>query len=112
MKSTQRFNYYLLYKPFGVICQFSRSGEKPTLADFGPFPKTVYPVGRLDFDSEGLVLLTDDGDLQHILLEPGYRHPRTYLTQVERIPSSHSLDLLREGILIEKKKTLPALARL
>lgn len=104
----QSYRYYLLYKPYGVLCQFSDDGEKSTLKDLGQFPRDVYPAGRLDMDSEGLVLLTNDGRLQHVLLEPKYKHPRTYLAQVERIPNEGALNRLRNGVIIEKKKTAPA----
>lgn len=101
-----------MYKPFGVLCQFSAEGPNPTLAGFGPFPKDVYPVGRLDTDSEGLLLLTNDGELQHALLEPKFRHPRTYLVQVENIPGGDALSRLRSGVVIEGRATLPAEAEL
>ncbi len=100
--------YIVFNKPYGVICQFSPSGDKTTLAAFGPFPKDMYPAGRLDSDSEGLLLLTNDGSLQHRLLEPKYRHPRTYLAQVERMPGESALHRLREGVIIEGHRTLPA----
>lgn len=103
--------YFVFYKPYGVICQFSGSG-KPTLADFGPFPSDVYPTGRLDTDSEGLVFLTNDGMLKHHFLDPQYGHQRTYLVQVERVPSEEDLQRIRSGLIIERKKTLPAEARL
>jgi 23S rRNA pseudouridine2457 synthase len=102
------YHYILFHKPYGVVCQFTDKAGRPTLADFGPFPKDVYPAGRLDADSEGLVLLTNDGPLQNKLLEPRYDHPRTYWVQVERIPSENALDQLREGIIIEGRKTKPA----
>jgi 23S rRNA pseudouridine2457 synthase len=98
----------MFYKPFGVLCQFSRVDGKEVLADFGPFPKNVYPAGRLDHDSEGLLVLTDDGAVQHALLEPRFRHPRTYLAQIERVPGPEALEKLRAGIEIEKQRTLPA----
>ena len=103
-----RCRYILFHKPYGVLCQFTDTVGRRTLADFGPFPKSAYPVGRLDADSEGLVLLTNDGLLKHLLLEPRYRHPRTYLAQVERIPTEDALAELRRGVLIEGEKTLPA----
>lgn len=102
------FRYFIFYKPHGVLCQFTGVDEKPTLASFGPFPKDVYPVGRLDTDSEGLLLLTNDGSLKNQLLEPRFQHPRTYLAQVERIPDEAALGRLRSGVTIEGKKTLPA----
>jgi len=103
-----RHTYILLYKPFNVLSQFTREGEKKTLADFGPFPKSVYPAGRLDYDSEGLLLLTDDNELKHALLEPKFGHRRTYLAQVERVPSEEAMARLRAGVVIDGKKTLPA----
>jgi 23S rRNA pseudouridine2457 synthase len=103
-----RYHYIIFNKPYGVLCQFSKSEGKETLANYGPFPKDVYPAGRLDADSEGLVLLTDDGRLKHMLLEPRFRHPRTYCAQVEHIPTAELLDQLRAGVLIEGKETLPA----
>jgi len=99
---------YIFYKPYGVLCQFTGEPGQKTLADFGPFPKDVYPTGRLDADSEGLVLLTNDGRLKHLLMEPKYAHPRTYLVQVERIPTEESLERLRKGVVIEGKRTKPA----
>ncbi|MBI1803226.1 MAG: pseudouridine synthase [Ignavibacteriae bacterium] len=101
------FHYALFNKPYGVLSQFTDSAGRRTLADYGPFPKDAYPAGRLDADSEGLVLLTNDGRLKHLLIEPRYRHPRTYLAQVERIPGRGALHKLRRGVIIEGKKTLP-----
>jgi 23S rRNA pseudouridine2457 synthase len=98
----------LFYKPYGVLSQFTREGEWKTLADFGPFPDTVYPAGRLDADSEGLLVLTDDNRIKRRFTEPGYRHPRTYVAQVERVPESAALERLRRGVLIEGKKTREA----
>lgn len=102
----------LFYKPFGVLSQFSEGlhpGRHETLAAFGPFPKDVYPVGRLDADSEGLLLLTNDNALKHRLLDPRFRHPRTYLAQVERIPSQESISTLTNGSLVlDGKAALPA----
>lgn len=87
----------LLNKPCGVICQFSPSGGKPTLKDYVPVPG-VYPAGRLDTDSEGLVLLTDDGVLQHRITDPQLKLAKTYRTQVEGIPDAAALERLRHGI--------------
>lgn len=98
----------LLHKPYGVLCQFTDTEGRMTLSGLGSFPSDVYPAGRLDFDSEGLLLLTNDGMLKHLLLEPWFHHPRTYLVQVERVPTGAALHLLRKGIVIEGKKTLPA----
>ena len=92
--STNR--YFVIYKPFGILSQFS--GDKDTLKDIGDFPKEVYPVGRLDKDSEGLLLLTDDKVLNHHLLDPKFRHIRTYLAQVEGIPDPKAIQLLESGV--------------
>lgn len=108
MKTRREKQYFLLYKPFGVLCQFSDKEGRKTLSAFGPFPKDVYPVGRLDTDSEGLVLLTNDGDLIHRLLEPKFMHPRTYLVQVEHLPTEGDLDSLRTGVRIGGRPSLPA----
>jgi 23S rRNA pseudouridine2457 synthase len=98
----------LFYKPYGVLSQFTREGEWKTLADFGPFPDTVYPAGRLDADSEGLLVLTDDNGIKRRITEPGCRHPRTYVAQVERVPGPAALERLRHGVIIEGKKTRDA----
>ena len=77
-----RLTILLFHKPFDVLSQFSgglHPGHHPTLASFGPFPADVYPVGRLDADSEGLLLLTNHATLKHRLLSPEFRHPRTYM---------------------------------
>jgi 23S rRNA pseudouridine2457 synthase len=111
-ESDKNGKYILLYKPYGVLCQFTGEPGRQTLADLGRFPKDIYPAGRLDADSEGLVLLTNDGRLIHRLLEPKFRHPRTYLVQVERVPTAEAIEKLQTGVVIEGKKTLPAGARL
>lgn len=103
------FRYIVFYKPYGVVSQFS--GEGPTLKDYIPV-REVYPVGRLDHDSEGLLLLTDDGALQHRLTDPKFEHPRTYWVQVERIPAEADLQRLREGVVIQGYRTRPAQVRL
>jgi len=108
MRKLKYYDYILLNKPFGVLCQFTDTMGKATLADYGPFPNDVYAAGRLDYDSEGLVLLTNDGKLKHRLLDPEYRHPKTYLVQVERIPSQEAITQLCDGVLIDGKLTLPA----
>lgn len=105
--------YIAFFKPYAVLTQFTQEpgSQKQTLAAFG-FPAQVYPLGRLDYDSEGLLLLSDDGRLNKTLLDPEKGHYRTYLAQVERIPSSESLACLSEGVLIEGRKTLAAKVRL
>lgn len=94
-----------MYKPYGVISQFTPEHERQSLADFGQFPKDVYPVGRLDADSEGLLLLTNDNELKHKLTEPKFNHAKTYYVQIEGIPDHVKLEKLRNGIIIERKKT-------
>jgi 23S rRNA pseudouridine2457 synthase len=106
-------SYLAFYKPFQVLCQFSREpgSTKASLADFG-FPQAVYPVGRLDYDSEGLLLLSDDGRLNTRLLHPKERHQRKYLVQVENQADLNHLSQLERGVIIEGRRTLPAKARL
>ena len=99
-------------KPYGVLCQFTDRGTppRPTLAGFG-LPAGVYPAGRLDFDSEGLLLLTDDGALAHRLTDPRHKQPKTYLVQVEGTPGDAQLAALREGVELNDGRTRPARAR-
>jgi 23S rRNA pseudouridine2457 synthase len=103
----RQFHYILFYKPYGVLSQFTPEAGHRSLKDFGPFPKGVYSVGRLDADSEGLLLLTDDNATKHCLTTPAFGHARTYLAQVEGIPTEAQLDRLREGIVLDGRKTLP-----
>ncbi len=106
-------NYYFIFnKPYRVLCQFSPVEGKSTLGDFLSLPKDVYPVGRLDYDSEGLLLLTNDGLMHHRLIDPRFEHSRTYLVQVEGIPDELSLKKLADGVVIENKKTKRANVRL
>ena len=100
------------HKPYGVLCQFTpdQPGQK-TLADFG-FPSGVYPVGRLDMDSEGLLLLSDEPGFNNRLLDPKTAHPRTYHAQVEGIPTPDAVSKLgRGGLEIQGHRTLPCAAR-
>lgn len=101
--------YILFHKPYGVLSQFS--GEGHTLREYIPV-KDVYPVGRLDRDSEGLMLLTSDGALQHRLSDPKFEHPRTYWAQVEGVPDEQALHRLEHGVRIEDYVTRPAKARI
>ena len=100
-------------KPYGVLCQFTDSSATPrrTLAEFG-LPPNVYAAGRLDFDSEGLLLLTDDGALAHRLTDPRHKEPKTYAAQVEGAPDETQLAALRRGVTLNDGPTRPAQARL
>lgn len=107
--------YFLIYKPFGMLAQFSPEGNKPTLADLPHrFARDVYPVGRLDADSEGLLLLTNDTSLNNRLLNPKFRHNRTYWVQVEGRITDEGLYQLADGLTIsidgKPYQTLPARA--
>lgn len=97
----------LFNKPYGVICQFSRDGMHPTLADYIALPD-FYPAGRLDTDSEGLLILTDDGKLQHRITDPKHKLAKTYWVQVEGVPEDSSLEKLRKGVDLKDFVTLPA----
>jgi 23S rRNA pseudouridine2457 synthase len=101
----------LFNKPYGVICQFSRDGMHPTLADYIAVPD-VYPAGRLDTDSEGLLLLTDDGKLQQRITDPRHKLAKTYWVQVEGVPDEAALQQLRQGVKLKDGLTRPAEARL
>ena len=101
----------LFNKPYGVICQFTRGAGHLSLKDFITFPG-FYPAGRLDVDSEGLVLLTDDGKLQNRMSEPRFKLPKTYWVQVEGKPDELALNKLRHGIVLNNFKTQPAQAYL
>lgn len=107
-------SYFVIYKPYGVLTQFT--GEEPTLASLYDFPKEIYPVGRLDKDSEGLLLITDDKWLNHHLLNPRFGHQRTYLAQVEGNPTPEALINLQKGVSIsvdgKEYRTKQALAKL
>ena len=96
-------------KPFNVLCQFTDRSEPPrrTLAEFG-LPPRVYAAGRLDYDSEGLLLLTDDGALANRLTDPRHKQPKTYWVQVEGAPTDEQLDRLRRGVALNDGPARPA----
>lgn len=108
----------LFNKPYGVLCQFSapapatREGKTPpTLKDYVP-RHNVYPAGRLDADSEGLVVLTDDGGLQHRITDPHHKLPKTYYAEVEGVPYAAALQRLRRGVDLREFRTRPAQAEI
>jgi len=109
MKNTQKNNktYIIFNKPYGVLCQFTDEHGRPTLKDYIKF-EDIYPAGRLDIDSEGLLFLTNDGEMINMLSHPRNKHFKTYLAQVEGIPTDEMLGNLRKGVMIKGKKALPA----
>ena len=100
----------LFNKPYGVLCLFTPEGGHRSLKDFVPVP-AVYPAGRLDTDSEGLVVLTDDGRLQGVIAQPRHKLPKLYWAQVEGMPGEEALQRLRRGVELNDGPTLPASAR-
>jgi 23S rRNA pseudouridine2457 synthase len=116
-KDEARYNlhqYYVIYKPYRVLSQFTSAEGKPTLKDFFSVPTDCYPVGRLDFDSEGLLLLTNDAALNDRLLNPRFAHDREYWVQLEGLITSAALHELQSGVTIaldgKPYRTLPAYA--
>ena len=99
-----RYTYLAFYKPYGVLTAFSGEPGQETLKRYIDVPG-VYPVGRLDMESEGLLILTDDGNLAHTLTDPRYNHPKTYLVQVEGTPTTESLGKLEMGVMVKGQKT-------
>jgi 23S rRNA pseudouridine2457 synthase len=101
----------LLNKPYGVLCQFTSEAGRSCLADYVKVAD-VYPAGRLDADSEGLVVLTDDGKLQQRISHPRHKLSKTYWAQVEGVPPAAALTMLQRGVNLPDGKTLPCAARL
>lgn len=106
------FKYLILHKPYDVLSQFTDKLGRKTLASVYKFPPDVYAVGRLDLDSEGLLLLTDDKKITNLLLHPIHGHEREYLVQVEGIPAEESLKKLEAGVEISGTMTMPAKVKL
>ena len=94
-------NYFIAHKPYQVLSQFSSEDGKSTLKNFFDVPSNVYPVGRLDYDSEGLLVLTDDKKLNKLLLDPNQKHEREYWVQVEGIISEVAINQLQQGVFIQ-----------
>jgi 23S rRNA pseudouridine2457 synthase len=109
------FSYYVFYKPYLTLSQFTSQEGKQTLADYVSLAKDVYAVGRLDYDSEGLLILTNDAELNHRLLNPNHKHVREYWAQVEGSITQQALNELSKGVTIsidgKPHKTLPAMAK-
>ena len=110
-RSLSRVHTIAFNKPYRVLPCFTDPGGRPTLADYVAIPG-VYAAGRLDLDSEGLILLTSDGTLAHHITDPQHKLPKVYLAQVERIPNEEALKQLRKGVVLNGKKTRPADVRL
>jgi 23S rRNA pseudouridine2457 synthase len=104
--------YFAINKPYGMLSQFTDANNRKTLSELFNFPKDVYPIGRLDMDSEGLLLLTNDKRLTDHLLNPRNKLEKEYYVQVEGIPTQSAIQQLIDGLVIEGKKTLPAKAKL
>jgi len=102
-----RSRLILFNKPYKVLSQFTSKEDKETLVDYITIPD-VYPAGRLDYDSEGLLLLTNDGVLQHRISDPAHKLPKTYLVQIEGSPDKMSLEKLSSGVMLKDGKTRPA----
>ncbi|HEY7038779.1 MAG TPA: pseudouridine synthase [Methylomirabilota bacterium] len=109
-RAAARVTLILLNKPFGVLCQFTDRAGRPTLADLVPV-RDVYPAGRLDHDSEGLVVLTDDGALQARLADPRHHVEKTYWAQVEGDPAPNALERLRGSVTLRDGRTRPVRVR-
>lgn len=100
--------YYLLYKPRSVISSVSDEKNRKVVTDFIPTDKRIFPVGRLDYDTSGVLLLTNDGDFAHMLMHPKYEIEKTYIAKVEGIISKEAMNQLKNGIELEDGKTAPA----
>ena len=110
------FRYFAIHKPFGMLSQFTRDGNNESLSDLNyEFPKDAYPIGRLDSDSEGLLLLSNDGSINKSLLDPEHGHWRSYLVQVEGSINEEACQLIRAGIIVningKPYKSIPCKAK-
>ncbi|WP_346316949.1 pseudouridine synthase [Chitinophaga sp. YIM B06452] len=93
-------HYFAVYKPYEVLTRFGKEGDKAVLSDYFNVPRDVYPVGRLDYDSEGLLILTNDKSLNHRLLDPKHAHEREYWVQVDGAVTNQAIRALQEGVTI------------
>lgn len=100
-RPSKRRSYFLFYKPKGVVTTVSDPEGRPTVADYFPKGVRLFPVGRLDYDAEGVLLLTDDGDFAHLLMHPKFEAKRTYLVKVKGKPTGEKLEKLRRGVKLE-----------
>lgn len=108
LKLIKNFEYYILNKPIGVVCSAKDEKDRVTVVDMIDTKRRIYPVGRLDIDTTGLVLLTDDGELTNKIIHPKHEIEKTYIATVEGTPNAFGLRRLRTGIVIEGRKTAPA----
>ena len=108
LKLIKNFEYYILNKPIGVVCSAKDEKDRVTVVDMIDTNRRIYPVGRLDIDTTGLVLLTDDGELTNKIIHPKHEIEKTYIATVEGTPNAFGLKRLRTGIVIEGRKTAPA----
>ncbi len=108
LERAEELVYVAMYKPRGVLSTVKEPGERQTVRDLVPVPGTLYPVGRLDYDSEGLILLTNDGDLANQLTHPRYEHEKEYRVLVAKVPDPEQINLWRRGVVLEDGfKTAP-----
>ncbi len=107
MEDKKKYIYLLFNKPYEVLCQFTDEMGRKTLKDFIPIPG-IYPVGRLDYDSEGLLFLTNDTELNHKISAPRFKQPKIYWAQVEGLATAQMISKLKRGVVIGGRKTRPA----
>jgi 23S rRNA pseudouridine2605 synthase len=105
---TQRFRYVILHKPSGCLSGPDPRSSYPSWLDLVQVPERLFAVGRLDVDSEGLLLLTNDGELANRLIHPRYEHPKTYLVQVEGVPNPRKIRRMQHGVMLDDGRTAPA----
>ncbi|MCY7409430.1 MAG: pseudouridine synthase [Chitinophagales bacterium] len=105
-KEKNSFNYYKVFKPFGMLSQFTVEGNHQSLASLKKFPEDVYPVGRLDHDTEGLLLLTNNTSVNHLLLDPKFERKKTYWVQIEGEMNEDAMQQLQKGVVINLKGTM------